>query len=129
MGDRALIHFHDGKRVGPVVYLHYCRGPGGVRELLDATERRMGDRSGDVDYTTARCIGLAHETRDDWSGVGVFNAPAGSYEESLASIRKEEYSHGDAGVFLVDCRDWSVETFGGYGFDGYEPDEEAAEEA
>jgi hypothetical protein len=26
-----------------------------------------------------------------------------------------DYSHGDAGVFLVDCLDWEVRCFGGYG--------------
>jgi len=110
MGDRAIIHFTDGKNIGPAVYLHW--GGESMRDLLDATRKRMGDRTGDVEYTTARCIGLAHEMTPGNLSLGTWNAPSGG----LAAIMDQEYSHGGFGVLVVDCRDWTYKHHGGYGF-------------
>lgn len=110
MGDRALIHVHNGKELSPCVYLHW--GGSSVAGLLEALEVQMAERTGDVPYATARLIGLAHERRPGNLSLGVWCA-----DETLEALQAEpaDYSHGDAGVFLVDCRDWSVVTFGGYG--------------
>lgn len=136
MGDRALIHFHDGKEMSPCIYLHW--GGESVPALLAKTRERMDSRGGDVSYTTARCVGIAHEESDGNLSLGVWNGPDQDYAKARAAMVKYEpyewdktrkhfpYSHGDAGVFLVDCRTWDVETFGGYGLGGYEADEDGA---
>ncbi len=38
------------------------------------------------------------------------------WADIAAQIQEHDYSHGDAGVFVVDIRDWSVTAYHGYGF-------------
>lgn len=127
MGDRALILFHDEKTFGPTIYLHW--GGESVPDLLEKTRERMEGRGGDVDYTTARCIGLAHEGSDGNLSLGTWNTQGyGDYQkardrmtctETVAWDKTRQHyaeSHGDAGVFLVNVCTWEVEMFGGYGF-------------
>lgn len=86
-----------------------------MKGLLEATETLMADRPDDMEYTCARFIGIAHsEMPNQSTGLGVWNAA------SLEAIRDPDYSHGDAGVFIVDvsARPWAVEMHGGYGFGG-----------
>lgn len=127
MGDRALIHVHDGERISPCVYLHW--GGTEVEDLLRKTKVLMGDRTGDVAYTAARLCGLAHDAdRDSNLSLGIWGPPDSNYAKAREHMLKTEpysfdptrshypYSHGDAGVFLVNCKTWEVECFGGYGF-------------
>lgn len=107
MGDRALVMFHNGTDVSPVVYLHWNGSD--VGSLLAATRVRMVGREGDVGYTTARFVGLAHERIPGNLSLGIMPGPA-----TLADAYDVE-SHGDAGVFLVDCRTWRRKAWGGYG--------------
>ena len=123
MGDRALIRFHDTETIGPTVYLHW--GGSTVRSLLDRTKAFMADRTGDVAYTTARCVGLAHSDTPKTSlSLGVWSEPSDNYLKERERMLRHKadpkgwhypYSHGDAGVFLVNCLTWEVECFGGYG--------------
>lgn len=128
MGDRALIHFHDGDEISPCIYLHW--GGSIVEKLLQETRKKMEGREGDVQYTWARCIGIADDEVPGNLSLGVWNAPSDKYREAREEMIRMEpcsfdreqmhypYSHGDAGVFLVNCKTWEVEYFGGYGLAG-----------
>jgi hypothetical protein len=115
MGDRALIICKNGTDVAPcALYLHW--GGYKVGEILKAAAPRM--RRGDTTYAMGRLIGVAHEMTDGGSlGLGVIGGPTDLEAGTLV-----EYSHGDAGVFVVDVATGEVACFGGYGFeDGASP--------
>jgi hypothetical protein len=108
MGDIAIVHFKDSVEVSPAIYLHW--GGSEVGKLLRKCKELMAGRR-DVPYAAARFVGLAHEDIPGPLSLGIWNAPG----RRLAEIRKDSYSHGDAGVFIVDVDTWEVETHGGYG--------------
>lgn len=112
MGDRALLIFHNHarKEYGPVVYLHWHGHA--VGQYLEQLATLMGNRLDDVEYSTARFIGIAHEDNRDNVSLGVWEKPR-LFTDNSAWL--EEFSHGDAGVFLVDAKTWEVRSFGGYG--------------
>jgi hypothetical protein len=103
MGDRAVVVFVGGGQVSPAVYLHAHGGL--VPELLVAAVPRM--RKGDVDYAAARFIGECHERIPGALSLGCSNITA----EQLAH---ENFSPGDAGVFLVNVFTGDVRQWGGY---------------
>lgn len=108
MGNRALIVFHDGREWSPSVYLHW--GASALPDLLAATRKRMESRGGDLSYTVARCIGLAHEqTPGNLSlGASLHKVPAQAIGSPRELTAWEDYCPGDAGVFVVDVRTWRV---------------------
>ena len=112
MGDRALVVFHDHKRqvYGPVVYIHWHGHA--VGQYLEKLKSLMAERLDDAEYATARFIGIAHEANVDNVSLGVWNQPP-DFKDNDAYLCK--FSHGDAGVFLVDAKTWAVRCFGGYG--------------
>jgi len=115
MGDQAIIHFTNGQEIGPAIYLHWDGYR--VSELLSKAQKVMEGRIGDVPYTTARAIGVACEMIPGSLSLGCWSGPeARDYEGGRKEITDPSYSHGCAGVFLVDCRTWEVENFNGYGF-------------
>lgn len=112
MGDRALIVFHAKDRGhSPVLYQHW--GGHGIAGLLQEACSFMADRPGDLDYIAARTVGIAHSHSPRSTGIGIFNSP-----EKLEDCTVKDFSHGDAGVFLVDVSkaEWVAECFNGYGF-------------
>jgi hypothetical protein len=126
MGDRALIIFTDGKSYSPTVYLHWNGTE--VPAWLEEHKQFMAARGGDVEYATARFIGLAHtkingnlslgvwntdEKRGD-AAVAVSTAEADSTEFKDASSVLAEHSHGDAGVVVVNVNSFTWKAFGGY---------------
>ena len=120
MGNRALIVFHDGEDVSPVIYLHW--GGSTVKDRLAECRELMRSRSLDelmrlhsldLPYTAARFVGLCHAADADSNlSLGLWNAPKrdGSLPLRLAAIE----SHGDAGVFEVDVRTWTVRNRDGH---------------
>lgn len=105
MGDRALVQFIDSKKqVSPVVYLHWQGSM--VEDYLYELARLMKDRKDDVQYSCARFIGIVHSHNVDSHSLGVWN-------QSKKLTAKD--SHGDAGVFVVNCENWQVKASGGYG--------------
>ena len=114
MGDRALVIFHDAarKQYGPVVYIHWHGHA--VGRYLEALKVLMAERLDDVEYATARFIGIAHEDNRDCLSLGVFEKPR-RFSDSRPYL--EDLSHGDAGLFLVDAKSWDVRCFGGYGLE------------
>jgi len=122
MGDRALVIFHDDTTVSPVIYLHWSGSE--VPQLAAAHEKLMADRKGDVQYAAARFVGLAHEQISGNLSLGIWNADADLQaavlqitadptSKAAASVLASE-SHGDAGVCVIDCRDFTWKAFGGY---------------
>lgn len=114
MGDRALVQFHrpgaeagDPDGYGPVVYLHWSGSR--VPALLAEWREVMKTRMADITYGTARFIGVCHERIAPPLSLGVWSAD---------HLLTKDDSHGDAGVFLVDCRTGLAEQLGGY----YQPD-------
>lgn len=108
MGDRVLVIFkhNDGSHT-PAVYGHWC-GHDMPELLVDAF--RAGElRPGDAGYSAARLCGWLCKTHPGCTGVGLINAPNNLEAETL-----KEFSHGDAGVLVVDADTGKVETFGGY---------------
>ncbi len=119
MGDRALIVVHNGEGdISPAAYLHW--GGHKVKDIIERALPRM--RKSDVSYSFARLLGTAHEATPGALGLGCFNGPANRAEAETA-----DYSPGDAGVFLLNCKTGLCECFNGYGFrvDGAEDGEMA----
>jgi len=109
MGDIALIQiFRKGHEevthFSPVCYLH-SDGPSAPEYIREMAET-MKNRERDVDYAFARLVGIAHTKIPGNKGLGVWNAD---------SIQTEDDTHGDAGIYLVDCTTWEVTAMGGYG--------------
>ena len=112
MGDRAFIVLHDKNgNISPTLYLHW--GGSSVSELLQKACSYMAGRPGDVSYAFARLVGVCHVRTYGNLGLGAFNGP-----ETLDKAKTKDYSHGDAGVFLVDVSspEWKAEAHNGYGF-------------
>lgn len=109
MGDRALIQFTDkGGTVSPVVYVH---GQGyAVGTLLEETMKLMQGRPDDIQYASARFVGICHSKNVSNLSLGIWNK-----NELLTA----EDTHGDAGCFVVDVTEekWKVYCDGGYGID------------
>jgi hypothetical protein len=114
MGDRAMVIFHDHvrKKYGPAVYIHWHGHA--VGRYLNDLKTLMADRLDDVDYATARFVGVAHEDNRDNLSLGVFEKPR-RFNDSKAFL--DDYSPGDAGLFLIDAKTWEVRSFGGYGLE------------
>jgi hypothetical protein len=105
MGDRALVQMvTTDKQVSPVLYLHWDGD--NVEALIRDTADLMKGRNGDLSYSFARLVGMAHEHRTGNLSVGVWN-----YARKLTA----KDSHGDAGCFIVNVDTWDVDAVGGYG--------------
>jgi hypothetical protein len=107
MGDRILLQCHSSKtgEFGPVAYGHWCgsAGPGIVAQLAI----QMKNRPGDVQYSSARLVEImcSPDPGGDLS-VGIWNTDR---------LLREDDSHGDAGVVLIDVDNGHSPTYmGGY---------------
>ena len=67
-------------------------------------------RSGDPAYAQARLIGAACAITPGELGVGVVEPP----DESDAKNGYKTFSHGDAGVGVIDSKTGIIEWFAGY---------------
>ena len=78
---------------------------------LDELKELMAARRGDASYACARFIGICHSTTPASAlSLGVFNTDEGRvYRGEWSAI-----SHGDAGVVVVDCGDFSWRAYAGY---------------
>lgn len=111
MGDRVLIILHtaDRSEYSPVIYGHWCGDQAGkyIRELKELMDKRTDDLA----YATARLIGIMHTHNEGNLSLGAWNLPA-DFKDEAEYLKK--MSHGDAGVILVDVKDFSFRTVGGY---------------
>lgn len=128
MGDRVIFHVFDDEEIGPAVYGHWS----GERyaDVLKVLTERMDDCRGDVEYATARLIQILIGNDDSNLGFGCWNAPRGVSAQVWRKITDAEYSRGDAGVILIDCRDFKAFAHGGYAAkDNCDDDEDAETKA
>jgi hypothetical protein len=111
MGDRALVIFHDRDRISPTVYLH-CHG-GEVPQILSKLAEYMKDRYGDAEYAAARFTGLCHMRISGNLSLGIVRSALTRADldnpSALAAM-----SHGNAGLVVVDTRDFTWKAYGGY---------------
>jgi len=109
MGCRALVQFvkragkdREIKEGSPVVYLHHDGYM--VKQYLHELGELMAPRPNDDSYACARFIGICHSHDSDSAlSLGTWNARDG--------IIGELDSHGDLGVWVVNCDTWEVETY------------------
>jgi hypothetical protein len=122
MGDRAIVVFWDGDGAAPEFSpAVYTSGMGArigalLREALpDAVE-------GVPMYASARFAAhCCNAGRSGGLGVGLFNIA----DPTMDKIKSKGFSHGDAGVFLVNTKTWRVENYNGYGFNFEDPEDYA----
>lgn len=133
MGDCALVIFYDKpttsnpRKVSPTIYLHWHGYE--VPPLLEKLKQLMLiDRPGDVDYSAARFAGICHDTIKGSTGLGLWATPQSVIDAVLvatdekapqeeivaAKIELDGYSHGDAGVVIVNTEDFTWQAYGGY---------------
>lgn len=135
MGDRALVIFvgvfpkeHNGLEleVSPTIYTHWSgRVVEGIIEGLDGKVAINDAGEAFVGFCSELASG-----REDFMGFSCWNTPAHVikaiehiFDEKEVAIIKEgagwaegllaNYSHGDRGIYVVDCRDFSFEVYGG----------------
>ena len=126
MGDRALIIFKDGTEISPTVYLHWAGAS--VPDYIADLAARAHPQGLSPDYAAARLIGIAHEDNPGTLSLGVMQTPP-EMEAAIQNGKVEDiasFSHGDAGVVIVDVNDFTWQAYGGYLADDYEDEEEEA---
>lgn len=106
MGDRSLTTFKDQHGYSPVIYMHWHGSD--TRDFLAKAGPIL--RKGDNTYAAARFCGFCHTEIDSNLGLGLFEPPDPDEE----GFDWDEFSHGDAGVFIVDIETGHVEVKGGY---------------
>jgi hypothetical protein len=111
MGNRALIIFHDKDTISPSVYLHWLGDA--VPEILRDLAEYMKDRYGDAEYAAARFTGLCHMRISGNLSLGIVrNALTRADLDNASALAA--MSHGNAGLVVVDTRDFTWKAYGGY---------------
>ena len=114
MGDRVLFQVvskANPSQFSPVIYGHWSGSY--APQIVRALAERMKSREGDIEYAAARLVQICTEGSDGNLGFGIWNI-----DRKLT----EADSHGDGGVVLIDCTDFTCECLGGYlrtGDDGF----------
>lgn len=95
MGDRVLFQVYkkaNGKaeEISPVIYGHWAGSD--APAIVEALQKRMKGREGDVSYTAARLLQELIGDDDGHLSFGLWNSP---------KLMKE--SHGDAGIVRIEC--------------------------
>ena len=114
MGNRVRITLtEDGERFTPSLYLHW--GGSSALELCQKACNHMASRGADASYALARLTALACEAFPGTVSVGILDGPA-----DLAEAKSDDYSHGDAGVWVVTLTgsEWRIECFNGREVEG-----------
>lgn len=109
MGDRALVIFKSNGEYSPVAYLHW--GGEAVPAYIEDLKILMDIRTNDCEYAYARFLGICHTANVSNISLGGWNLPK-DFEGTPEYL--ERMSHGDAGVIIVNCEDFSWKAFGGY---------------
>jgi len=109
MGDRCLVVVTDGTEISPAIYTHWAG-----YQAPDILVKAGADgliRKDDVSYASARICGAFHEALKDSGALslGLIAPPS-----ALDSDTLRKFSHGDAGVILVNVSDGSLGYFGSY---------------
>jgi hypothetical protein len=111
MGNRACVIFHDSTRISPTVYLHWHGDS--VPAWLEQLKHLMKGRFDDPEYAAARFVGICHQQIKGNMSLGVYSnrlTPAELNDERCI----EAQSPGNAGIVVVDTRDFTWKAYGGY---------------
>jgi hypothetical protein len=111
MGNRACVIFYDSQCVSPTVYLHW-HGEA-VPAWLEQLKHLMKGRFEDAAYAAARFVGLCHQQIEGNMSLGVSSnalTHANLHDES----RMDDESPGNAGIVVVDTREFTWKAYGGY---------------
>ena len=115
MGDRAHIIFTNGLSVSSTIYLHWDghNVPDYIRILRQMAQDEQEICPG---YAAARFIGIAHADIPGVMSLGVFNTTPDVVEAVLKRDSEclSDPSDSDAGLVLVNTKDYSWEAYGGY---------------
>jgi hypothetical protein len=111
MGNRACVIFYDSKRVSPTVYLHW-HGES-VPAWLEQLKHLMDGRFDDAEYAAARFVGIAHQRIEGNLSLGVLSNSL-TLVEIHDEHRMESASPGNAGMVVVETRDFTWRAYGGY---------------
>ena len=111
MGNRASIVFFDQHRVSPTVYLHWHGDS--VPDWLEKLKELMKCRRGDAAYAAARFVGICHAEIEGNRSLGIYsnNLTPGQVADRQAM---EAESPGNAGIVVVDTKDFRWTAHGGY---------------
>ena len=109
MGDRVLMQVVCGDKFSPIAYGHWSGSD--APKILARLRERMVGRGGDCSYTFARLVQEMTDGDDGNLSFGVWNSCA---------VMTETYSHGDAGVVVIDVSGggFKCKCMGGYLVDG-----------
>lgn len=117
MGDRAIVIFKRTRNSGTnleleteyssAVYLHWYGGE--VLEWLKEAAPTM--RARDVGYACARFIAFCGTKINPPLSLGVFNTPPNKKGAEYTTKEIADISHGDRGVFIVDCMIGAVRNY------------------
>lgn len=102
MGDRCLIVVTDGQEIAPAAIYTHWSGREAPAIIAEAGAENLL-RSGDVSYATARLVGHFHSREPGAMSLGLVAAPDDLEPETL-----REFSHGDAGVIVVNVSDGTI---------------------
>lgn len=114
MGDRAVVLLEDGDAIEPFAIYYHWAGKGGVESFYTEALEAHKSRRDDVSYFSARMVGLSCEAAPGSTGIGLIAAPT---EEQYASpTLMAQYSHGDAGVAVVNPEKGTIRWIEGTGY-------------
>lgn len=114
MGDRAVVLFEDGEAIEPFAIYYHWAGKDGVESDYAAALSEHKDRRDDVSYFSARMIGLSCARHPGSTGIGLLAAP--TPEQYASPSLMAQYSHGDAGVAVVNPEKGSIRWIEGTGY-------------
>ena len=112
MGNRACVIFYDSQFVSPTVYLHW-HGES-VPAWLTQLKQLMHDRFGDADYAAARFVGICHREIEGNLSLGLSLQQVHALRTSTTNPCMEDESPGNAGIVVVDTREFTWRAYGGY---------------
>lgn len=108
MGDRVLVTFtDDNKNYSPAIYMHSMGS-----EAQELIEQSVGSfRRNDASYSAARfCVEMGKRLTGI-VGLGLVEGPV----PTDTGFSWADYSHGDAGVYVVHLTTGEVQAHAGYG--------------
>jgi hypothetical protein len=107
MGDRALIVVTDNTgEISPAVYTHWAGSEAG--DIIKAAGEKGVIRMDDISYATARICAAFVGDNTGTTGTGILAGPENLEPETLGT-----FSHGDAGVFVLNVTDGSLKQYQG----------------
>lgn len=111
MGNRANIVFFDQHQISPTVYLHWHGDK--VPVYLAQLQLRMQGRANDAFYAAARFVGICHEHIPGNLSLGIRSNELRHRDLQNLEVLLAE-SPGNAGLVVVDTRNFTWKAYGGY---------------